>query len=270
MTTAEAYWMRAPTLLALMPLALAILAAAPPGDDAPQPLAAAIPSGPAKDAVTRLLKPYAQATATELGTPTWDASLDGLKALFAAHDAELALVDGPTLAAGCKAQVFEKLNWAGLGRDRFLAEAASDCGAGAYVSTTILAWDNQKLQGTPGWVDFWDVTKHPGRRGLYKGARGNLEIALLADGVAAADVYRTLRTSEGVDRAFRKLDQLKPYIVWWDQPSQPAQLLASAKVLMTTAPAASLATNASPADAAPSRTPRRRRPAMSGCNGSAA
>ena len=45
--------------------------------------------------------------------------------------------------------------------------------------------------------------------------RGNLEFALIADGVAPGDVYKVLATSEGVDRAFRKLDQLKPYIVWW-------------------------------------------------------
>ena len=44
----------------------------------------------------------------------------------------------------------------------------------------------------PSWADFWDVAKYPGKRGLRKGVRGNLEIALMADGVAPGDVYKTL------------------------------------------------------------------------------
>jgi putative spermidine/putrescine transport system substrate-binding protein len=75
---------------------------------------------------------------------------------------------------------------------------------------------------------------------LQKTARGNLEFALMADGVSPGDVYRTLRSADGQDRAFRKLDQLKPYVTWWDQPAQPAQLLGAGKVLLTSAPAAAV------------------------------
>ncbi len=225
-------------------LAFFLLAAAP-DDTLPQPIAAAIAPGPATEAIRHiLLEPYAGATATQLGAPAWDGSADALRKLQAAHAADLVLLDGATLATLCKAQVLDKLDWAALGRDRFVANATTDCGAGAYTSATVLAWDRDKLAGTPGWMDFWDIAKHPGRRGLHRGARGNLELALLADGVSAGDVYRMLRSNDGVDRAFRKLDQLKPYVLWWDQPSQPAQLLAQAKVLLTSAPSASL-----PADA---------------------
>jgi putative spermidine/putrescine transport system substrate-binding protein len=231
----------------LLPLSLSLLAAAPAprpvgaaDADAPQAVGAALAPGAARDAALRLLQPYAKATGTALGEPAWDGSLDALRKLQAAHQVDLALVDGPTLEAGCRAHVLDRLDWSALGRDRFLPQAATECGAGAWLAATVLAWDRDKVPGAPGWADFWDVAQHPGRRGLRRGARGNLEIALMADGIGAGDVYRTLRTAEGVDRAFRKLDQLKPYIVWWDQPSQPAQLLASAKVLLTSAPAASL------------------------------
>ena len=236
------------TKLASVPLALALVAAAPPpkpqpspSDDAPQPVSAAVATGPAKGAVrTLLLLAYARATATVLGDSAWDGSDGGLDGMRAARQTDLILLDGPALAVACRAQTVDRLDWSVIGRDRFLARAATDCGAGAYLSATVLAWDADKLAGSPGWGDFWDVAKHPGRRGLRRAARGNLEIALLADGVAAGDVYRTLRSTDGVDRAFRKLDQLKPYIIWWDQPSQPAQLLASAKVLLTSAPSALL------------------------------
>lgn len=38
------------------------------------------------------------------------------------------------------------------------------------------------------------MKKYPGKRGLRKGARYNLEFALIADGVKTADVYKVLAT----------------------------------------------------------------------------
>ena len=73
------------------------------------------------------------------------------------------------------------------------------------------------------------------KRGVRKGAKAVLEFALLADGVAPADVYATLATPEGVDRAFAKLDTIKKDVVWWEAGAQPPQLLADGEVVMTTA-----------------------------------
>jgi putative spermidine/putrescine transport system substrate-binding protein len=184
-----------------------------------------------------MLKPYAEATATQLGEVAWDgAGLESLKP----PPPDLVLLSGGVLQAGCKSGALAHLDWGALGRDRYLAQASSDCGAGAYLSATALAWDLDKLSVTPGWADFWDVARYPGGRGLQREARGNLEIALMADGVAAGDVYRTLRSNDGLDRAFRKLDQLKPYIIWWDKPEQPAQFLGAGHVLMTSSPTGTL------------------------------
>ena len=57
----------------------------------------------------------------------------------------------------------------------------------------------------------------------------------MADGVAKDQVYPTLSTPEGVNRAFKKLDELKPNIVWWEAGAQPLQFLASNEVVMATA-----------------------------------
>src|SRR6201999_173671 len=114
-------------------------------------------------------------------------------------------------------------------------QAVSDCGVGARVTSLVLAWDRDKFAANPTWADFWDVAKFPGKRGLYQGVRGNLEFALIADGVAPGDVYKVLGTSDGVDRAFRKLDQLKPYIVWWQDGAEAARILTSGDVLMSSA-----------------------------------
>lgn len=218
---------------------LALLAAAAAPAQGPAALTVALPDAPVTEPARRLLlQPYADATETTLAEPPWDGTQAGLKAA----GADIALLRAPLLAAACAAGLLEKIDWDRLVRERFVAGAASDCGLPVGVAATALAWDRDRVPGTPGWGDFWDVAKHPGRRGLQRAARGTLEIALLADGVNPNDVYRTLRTAEGVDRAFRKLDQLKPYVEWWDKPSQPVQYLAAGRALMVSVPAETLAT----------------------------
>jgi putative spermidine/putrescine transport system substrate-binding protein len=100
----------------------------------------------------------------------------------------------------------------------------------------VLAYNADKLKAPPGgWADFWDTKKFPGKRGLRKGAKYTLEFALMADGVAPKDVYKVLATKEGQDRAFKKLDQIKPNIQWWEAGAQPPQYLASGDVVMSSA-----------------------------------
>ena len=42
-----------------------------------------------------------------------------------------------------------------------------------------------------------------------------LEMALMGDGVPASGVYDVMKTDEGIDRAFAKLDTIKDSVVWW-------------------------------------------------------
>ncbi len=122
------------------------------------------------------------------------------------------------------------------GKDKFLDSAVNDCGVGAIVWSTAIAYNGDKLKDGPkSWADFWDVKKFPGKRSLRKSAKYTLEFALMADGVDKDDVYDVLSTPEGVDRAFKKLDELKPHIVWWEAGAQPLQLLASDEVVMASA-----------------------------------
>jgi putative spermidine/putrescine transport system substrate-binding protein len=194
------------------------------------------PGLPAVAVEGAILRPFAAATAIGLTVTPFDGTLDGLKA---EKNSDLALLPSDTLGAACDAGLLEKVDWTALGgRDRYLPIGTSDCGVGAVLTATALAWDRDKFQGTPTWADFWDVAKYPGKRGLPKSARGTLEVALMADGVAPADVYRMLRTPDGQDRAFHKLDQLRPYIVWWETPSDAVKLLEGRQILMGTAPTA--------------------------------
>jgi putative spermidine/putrescine transport system substrate-binding protein len=81
--------------------------------------------------------------------------------------------------------------------------------------------------------DFFDLERFPGRRGLRRTPMVNLEWALLADGVPAAEVYDLLRSEEGIARAFAKLDTIRDAVVWWEDAGQPARLLADGEVVMT-------------------------------------
>ncbi|MCP8464353.1 polyamine ABC transporter substrate-binding protein [Pseudomonas sp. ZM23] len=146
-------------------------------------------------------------------------------------------VESPELMRGCSEGLFEQLDWSRLGKQGdFLDAAVSDCGVGIFIWSTVLTYDAKKLASAPtSWADFWDVKKYPGKRGLRRGAKFTLEFALEADGVKQADLYKVLGTKEGVDRAFKKLDELKPYIQWWEAGAQPLQWLAAGDVVMTSA-----------------------------------
>lgn len=178
-----------------------------------------------------------------LGKPVLDESWDGgigvitAKVKAGAPSWDVVQVESEELALGCADGLYEKIDWAKMGgKDLYLPAAVDDCGVGQIVWTTGLSYDADKLKTAPtSWADFWDVKKFPGKRGLRRGPKYALEFALLADGVKTDEVYDVLATPEGVDRAFKKLDELKPNIVWWDSGAQPLQLLSSGEVVMTTA-----------------------------------
>jgi putative spermidine/putrescine transport system substrate-binding protein len=146
-------------------------------------------------------------------------------------------VESPELIRGCDEGLFEPLDWSKLGdKTQYVPGAVTECGAGIFLWSTVLTYDASKLKKAPtSWADFWDVKDFPGKRALRKSAKFTLEIALLADGVKREDIYKVLATPAGVERAFKKLDQIKPNIQWWESGAQPLQWLVSGDVVMTSA-----------------------------------
>lgn len=188
-------------------------------------------------------KIYFEPFSKVIGRPVLDESWDGGVGVLAAKvkagdpNWDAVQVEAEELALGCQDGLYEKLDWAMLGgKSAFLPAAVSPCGVGAIVWSTGLSYDADRLKTAPAsWADFWDVKKFPGKRGLRRGPKYALEFALLADGVPADKLYDTLRTPAGVDRAFAKLDALRPDLVWWEAGAQPLQLLSSGEVVMTAA-----------------------------------
>ncbi len=164
----------------------------------------------------------------EAGNVTWDiVDVELSDAIRACDEGLLETIDHSALPAGADGTP---------AKDDFLAGTLYDCAVANIVWSTIFAYDSSKMANGPKTMaDFFDVAKFPGKRGLRKGAKVNLEFALIADGVAAKDVYGVLATPEGVDRAFKKLDTIKKDVVWWEAGAQPPQMLADGEVAMTTA-----------------------------------
>lgn len=184
-------------------------------------------------------KPFSEKTGKPVLDEAWDGGIGVLQAKVKAGTPnwDAVQVEAEELAIGCADGIYEPLDWNKLGgKDKFIDSAVSDCGVGAIVWSTQLAYDSDKLKEAPkSWADFWDTKKFPGKRALRRGPKYALEFALMADGVAPKDVYTVLRTPEGVDRAFKKLGEIKGDMVWWESGAQPLQLLKSGQVVMTSA-----------------------------------
>ena len=164
----------------------------------------------------------------EAGNVTWDiVDVELSDAIRACDEGLLEPIDHSTLPAGADGTP---------ATEDFLDGTLYDCAVANIVWSTIFAYDSSKIaDGPKTMADFFDTAKFPGKRGLRKGPKVNLEFALIADGVPAAEVYDVLETPEGVDRAFAKLDTIKDDVVWWEAGAQPPQLLADGEVAMTTA-----------------------------------
>ena len=139
------------------------------------------------------------------------------------------------VATGCEEGLLEKVDWSKHLDPRLFREVGgiSECGVPYLFVSGGLAYDGNRIkEGPKTWADFWNVTKWPGKRGLLYRAEQTFEIALMADGVPPAKVMEVLAAPGGVERALKKLDELKPHIHWWKNGAESINLLASGEVAM--------------------------------------
>jgi len=200
-----------------------------------------------KSQVEAYHKPWMEATGNKVVSEDYNGGLSEVKAQVEAGNVKWNLMDVELSDAvrGCDEGLFEEISIddfpAGAdgtaAKDDFLPGTYTDCAVANIVWSTIYAYDSSKIDGdAPSTIaDFFDVEKFPGKRGLRKNPKANLEMALMADGVAADEVYAVLDSEEGIERAFAKLDSIKDEVVWWEAGAQPPQLLADGEVAMTTA-----------------------------------
>lgn len=125
--------------------------------------------------------------------------------------------------------LLEPLDYKVIDTKDILPDAIQTHGIGNDAFATVLGYSKKKYPGgshPKSWAEFWDVKRFPGRRALYGQPWGTLEVALLADGVPGDKLYPL-----DVERALRKLDQIKKDIaVWWTTGAQSTQLLFDGEV----------------------------------------
>jgi putative spermidine/putrescine transport system substrate-binding protein len=154
-------------------------------------------------------------TQTASGKPVWD------------------VIDTPTkdCVRGGEQGMIEKLDYSKIpNAEKMPASYKTPYSVAYEFYSSVLAYNKDKFGNNPPktWADFWDVKKFPGTRALRNHPLATLEAALLADGVAPDKIYPL-----DVERAFKKLEEIKPHVtVWWTSGAQSAQLLADGEVDM--------------------------------------
>jgi len=193
-------------------------------------------------------KPFIEKTGVELVSEDFSGGLAEIKAQVEANNVrwDLVSLDKPDIVRGCAEGLLEVVDPSILpaGDDGtpaekdFIPGAIHECAVNSIVVSTVLTINEDafKDKAQPSKLtDLFDLAQYPGRRALQKMPQGNLEWALIADGVAPDKVYETLETTEGRARAFAKLDTIKPQVVWWTTGAQPPQMLADEEVVMASA-----------------------------------
>ena len=191
------------------------------------------------------VKPYRRRSGEWVAMETYNGGLDEIREQVETENVVWDVVDFELsdLIRGCREGLLEKIDHGKLaagsdgtpaGED-FIPGALTECGVGQMVWATVVGYDGSRFEGDrpARLADFFDVKKFPGKRGLRRDPRVALEWALMADGVAPAEVYATLETEEGRERAFGMLDRIRTSLVWWTSGSEPVRLLDSGEVAMT-------------------------------------
>src|ERR1700687_2941314 len=185
---------------------------------------------------TSFSEPFSRNKSSKVQLVSWNAVYGQLQEMVASDNVSWDVVEvtAAQFERGKRDNLFEKLDLH-LNTADYLPGSVDPYGVASVYWSTVLAYPlsdaTDRIQPHT-WSDFWDVRKFPGKRAMYDDPRGNIEFALLADGVPASEVYAHM----DLDRAFRKLDQIKPHILkWWSDGTEPIQLLLTHQVAMTTA-----------------------------------
>lgn len=191
-----------------------------------------------------LIKPFAAKSGIKVKTDSYNGGVAQVRSQVQTKNVTWDVVDMQLSDAmrACDEGYLEKISPADVaptkdgrpGKDDYLPGGLNECMAGNIIWSDVIAYNENKFKGAaPSKVaDFFDLKSFPGKRALHKSPEGALEWALIADGVAPNQVYKTLATPAGVERAFKKLDTIKSSVIWWETGAQAPQLLADGEVTM--------------------------------------
>ncbi|MBV8169307.1 MAG: ABC transporter substrate-binding protein [Alphaproteobacteria bacterium] len=125
--------------------------------------------------------------------------------------------------------LLEKMDYALVDKAKVRPAHAGEWGIGSYIYANVLTYQTDAFGGrTPTtWKDFWNLKDFPGKRTLRKHIDGQLEAALLADGVPADKLYPI-----DLKRALDKIKQIKEHTIFWATGAESQQVFRDKEVVM--------------------------------------
>ncbi|WP_036186317.1 ABC transporter substrate-binding protein [Marinimicrobium agarilyticum] len=198
-----------------------------------------------KSQILGFIRPYENKTGVRVNVLQYSGGIDEIRRQVRAWNVHWDLVDLELFDAirACEEGLLVRLNHDSLpaapdgtpASEDFINSSLMPCGVGNVVGSTVISysqarWEKEKPDRLE---DFFDLQQFPGPRGLRRTPQGNLEWALIADGVAPEKVYEVLSTEAGLDRAFEVLNRIKPHIVWWRTGEEAIRLLETDRVAMS-------------------------------------
>lgn len=179
-------------------------------------------------------EPFAKATGIKIVDVVADVAEPQLKAMNEAGrvDWDIAFIQSSQFPTMDDAGMFAPIDyslWDAESLEGVPATVRLKNGVAVFATAQLLAYDKRVFgaNGPKNWADFWNLKDFPGPRGLTALAstqKNNIAFALLADGVAKPDIWPL--TDDKIDRALKKLNQIRPHITkWWTSGGEPPQLL---------------------------------------------
>ena len=173
------------------------------------------------------MRPYGAERGVDVRTALWDGDIKSITAMVEKRQFKdlLEKIDSAMLPQGADNSP---------ARQDLVPGAIGPCWVGGMVYSQVMVFAPGLKRAPASLADFFNTKAFPGKRAMNRAApKFNLEMALLADGVAPGDVYKTLKTPEGLDRAFAKLTALKP--IWAHDSIGALGRLKNGQAVMATA-----------------------------------
>jgi putative spermidine/putrescine transport system substrate-binding protein len=190
------------------------------------------------------MRPYGAERGVDVRTALWDGEIADLNSMVEKRQFKADVIDMelPVAVQACKQDLLEKIDPSMLppgannspARQDLVPGAIGPCWVGGMVYAQVMVFAPSLKRAPASLADFFNTKDFPGKRAMSRAApKFNLEMALLADGVAPGDVYKTLESPEGLDRAFARLTALNP--IWAHDSVGALGWLKNGQAVMATA-----------------------------------
>jgi putative spermidine/putrescine transport system substrate-binding protein len=165
-------------------------------------------------------------------TDTFPFDIGKLSTMVRTNTVQWDVTDCPSafVTTAMNRELVESIDYKIVDRSTLPADFMGDKWIAYGVFSSNIVYDKRRVPGADvpeSWKDFWDIKRFPGPRSFRKEPPIALEAALMADGVPTGKLYPL-----DLDRAFRKLDEIKKDIRWWTAAQQGVQMIVDGEATM--------------------------------------